>query len=98
MTSPFREGSRSPLRASAAFSEDVQGLRQSFSSMMSEGALPARPYSASRRGDVGSLVVDDLLQGMNEWRNIQVARCPHVSVMYTCICLSVYVWMICGRA
>ena len=94
MTSPFREGSRSPLRASAAFSEDVQGLRQSFSSMMSEGALPARPYSASRRGDVGSLVVDDLLQGMNEWRNIQVA-------MSTCICLfclSVYMWMICGRA
>ena len=94
MTSPFREGSRSPLRASAAFSEDVQGLRQSFSSMMSEGALPARPYSASRRGDVGSLVVDDLLQGMNEWRNIQVA-------VYTCICLfylSVYMWMICCRA
>ncbi|EKX43613.1 hypothetical protein GUITHDRAFT_140370 [Guillardia theta CCMP2712] len=29
-----------------------------------------RSFSASRR-DAGSLVVDDLLQGMNEWRNIQ---------------------------
>ena len=52
----------------------MHGMGRSFNSMMNEGGQPSRPYSASassRRGDVGSLVVDDLLQGMNEWRNIQ---------------------------
>jgi hypothetical protein len=40
--------------------------------MLNDGSgLPSRPLSASMRKDPGSLVVDDLLQGMNEWRNIQ---------------------------
>jgi hypothetical protein len=73
MTSPVRDGSRSPLRSAGAFAADMHGMGRSFNSMMD--GQPSRPYSASassRRGDVGSLVVDDLLQGMNEWRNIQV--------------------------
>jgi hypothetical protein len=35
------------------------------------GISPPRSSTPGVRKDAGSLVVDDLLQGMNEWRNIQ---------------------------
>ena len=35
------------------------------------GVSPPRTTPGNARKDTGSLVVDDLLQGMNEWRNIQ---------------------------
>jgi hypothetical protein len=56
----------SPLRG-------MSPSRSSTGGRLAASSLHATMSGPSRRGEASSLVVDDLLHGMHEWRNIQVA-------------------------
>jgi hypothetical protein len=63
----------SPLRG-------MSPSRSSTGGRLAASSLHATMSGPSRRGEASSLVVDDLLHGMHEWRNIQV---PHPSLPST---------------